>query len=259
MAIFVGTFLFAVEHPNDNRAFNYFVLSAPGLVWSVHCAMNCSIFGWRHSVFGPRKKTQRPSGFPIATRRTEMTRFGNLTVPAVKWAFYCGGADISSILGRVWLPQSCVFRIVQSKSTIEIVHDCEEVVSPIKVPAEIGELIDATFGKQAGAFDPASIGHFVTPDVNPIQPHSHTRAFNAASFKTGLMDKESRTKSNMPRWSKKQSVYIAISGTAFLVLAPMLFDLAMDRPISFGSVFAVILAPWIYLVSRLLAKVEIPD
>ena len=109
------------------------LLAVIGLSLSCGMYFNARIFPWRFSVFGPLRKTPPPSGVAIETYYSLGTRFAKFSVPSVKWSFFPGGALVSTLVGRVWLPQEEIVAIEQKPRRLVLTHSCKEVRSPIIV------------------------------------------------------------------------------------------------------------------------------
>jgi len=118
------------------------LLGAPGPGWLVVAAIialllslgmwfNLCMFPWRYSVFGSLRRAQPPSRVPVESHQAIGTQFNKLRVPLVAWSFFPGGAEISTIIGRVWLPREMVVEVQNRPHYVTIFHSCAEVRSPI--------------------------------------------------------------------------------------------------------------------------------
>jgi hypothetical protein len=111
-----------------------FLSALVALLLSLGMWFNLKMFPWRYSVFGPLQRTPPPSSTPIESHEAIGTRFSNkLSIALAKWSFFPGGAEISTIGGRVWLPRESVTDVQSQSRRLVIFHSCCEVRSPITV------------------------------------------------------------------------------------------------------------------------------
>lgn len=105
--------------------------------------INVSIFPLRYSFLGNTKRTLHATG-PCGKTFSAWTHIGHISISYAKWAFYLTGFGLKVPgLKEIFID----WRLISSvKSTwwgsCVIVHDCEEVRSPIVGPSMVRKIVD---------------------------------------------------------------------------------------------------------------------
>jgi len=128
--IFCAASIWCLLGPNGNEL--VFFLSFPCCFFYVFTAFNARMFPWRYSVFGPDRKTPRPTGNPVFALQAFASRIGSVSGPLVTWYFFPGGVALSTGIGDAWIPFTLIRRLKRRGKWIGIIHDCKEVCSPLE-------------------------------------------------------------------------------------------------------------------------------
>ena len=144
----------------DDSPFWIPLVALPPLVILNMMLLSLGVFPIAYSVFGKRRRTPAPDEPPLQAIRWSWIKVGRMHAsrPAMTWRVHRGGLAIEILrfaailgFGGVFLPRSSIVKVGRSMfGNLILTHNCPEIRSPVKVPADVVRAVEDAWG---AAFD----------------------------------------------------------------------------------------------------------